>query len=620
MSAGYGLKITRYLIVSGISVLWIICLYAQIEPESRILKRETQIKIQDENKVIISEFQEILIARKADVPLAYNSLRETDFVELMSMDAVIYDLSGQVIKELKKKELERSSVSFYSLYNAHNTIFYKLSHPVVPYLVKKEIKYRIKSSFFTPQWNPQERFPVDYARLEIILEKPLEYNFKTIGDIGEPEITKNPDGSERYVWEIRNIPKYVDEYRRAPESQFQMGIICRAVKFNLDGFRGSADSWHSFGSWYHNLVKDQIEFSPGINVGESYKSIMDPKERVKQIYRKLQDETRYIQVYLGIDGWRPHHVDKIHQVKYGDCKDLSAYMVAMLKQAGIEGFPALARTRNTGIVDKDLPGNQFNHMIAVVPLPDDTLYLECTSKAASVDDLPEYIEGIHILLIKPDQSTLITTPLSTAEMNQSVLNATARIMPDRSLDLEGRITLSGNRAIEMREELKDMQQDKKKEWLTHNLSRKSGDVKIISFSINNLDNPNSDLFINFQANLQYFAQKAGSRLVFEPGIFHKVAFKGEKPADRKMPLLNSSVYMNRDSIRFVFPEGFLVKNEARADSITAVFGSYRMNLSREDNGALWTSDFTINSRYVSLMSMRIITILWNRAKRRRNIK
>ena len=600
MAGFFSLVIKYRLIILSFLAFCFSGVYGQPEPESRVLKQERVIKIQDEDKVIVNEKQEILIARKADAYLGNNGLRETDFIELKDMEAAIYDLNGELLKKLEGKDITKSSVSYYSLYDAHNSIFYKLTYPVVPYLVKKEIEYKIKSSFFTPSWDPQENVPVDYARLEIILEKPLEYNFINVGPIGEPDITTDSDGYKHYVWEIKDIPKYESEYKSAPESQFQIGIKCQAVKFNLDGFEGSTESWQSFGSWYNNLIKDQIVLSPDINIGESFKSIPDPKERVKKIYQKLQNETRYVQVFLGIDGWRPHQVDKIHQVKYGDCKDLSVYMLAMLKQAGIEGYPALVKTRDAGVVDKNHPNNQFNHMIAVVPFPNDTLYLECTSYVTSVDDLHEDIEGVNILLVKDDQSILITTPVSTAEMNKSVLKAAARILPDRTLNLKGKIILTGNLAIEMRAVLRNTEDKKKKDWIINRLSQGSGNVKIQSFTIDSLNNPYSPLYINFEADLQYFAKKAGNRFILEPGIFHHIVFEGEKPEDRKMPLLNSTTFVNIDSIQYRFPEGYSIKNEVTMEPIVSEFGRCEMGFSRQGNGTLYTSQFALNERYIGL--------------------
>ncbi|MBN2425858.1 MAG: transglutaminase domain-containing protein [Calditrichaceae bacterium] len=594
------LKKYRIIIPALLGSLYSVLL-AQPEPESRVLKSETLITVHDEDKVIVSEKQEILVARKADVHLGNNSLRETDFIELMDMDAALYDLNGKELKELENKDIIKSSVSYYSLYDAHNTISYTLTYPVVPYLVKKEMKYKIKSSFFTPDWDPQENVPVDYARLEIILQKPLEYTFTKVGGIGEPVITTDSKGYKHHVWEVKDVPKYEGEYLSAPESRFQLGVKCQAVKFNLDGFEGSVENWQSFGSWYYNLIKDRIVFSPDINTGESFKSIPDVKERVKKIYEKLQQETRYVQVYLGIDGWRPHHVDKVHQVKYGDCKDLSAYMLAMLKQAGITGYLALVKTRDTGLVDKNLPGSKFNHMIAVVPLPDDTVYLECTSNVTSVDDLHEDIEGIDILLIKPHNSVLIRTPLSRAEMNKSVLKATAQVLPDRSLDLKGKITLTGNQAIQARGFFKTLEDKKKREWIINRLAKGSGNVKINAFTIDSLNNPYSPLYINFEAHLQYFAKKAGNRFIFEPGIYHQVYFEGEKPEKRKMPLLNPSAFTDIDSIYYIFPDGFDVKNEVKIEPVVSGFGRCEMAFSRQENGgALYTSTFNLNDRYIEL--------------------
>ncbi len=568
--------------------------------DSRVISRERKIIIENENDVRVIEKSTTLIARKSDFYLGYESFRETDFRKLSDMNAGIYDILGNELKELEDEDIKESTVSYYSLYDEHKTISHQLNYPVLPYIIKKELEYKLESTFFLPDWDPQEKAPVESAKLEIVLEHPIMFSYRNIGDINEPQITLDARGNKCYCWELSDIPEYEDEYRNAPEARHQLGVKLQAVKFDLNGFKGTADNWSNFGSWVHNLFKDQLLFSPGKEYGQEYLSLTDKRERIKKIYRYLQDNTRYVQVYLGIDGWRPHNVNSIHSLKYGDCKDLSAYMVAMLRQAGIDAYPALALTRNAGIVEVDFPGNHFNHCIVVVPIDKDTLFLECTSDVTSIDELPDQIEGINLLLIKPENSTLITTPVSTPHMNQCVLEADAKINPDRSLTIKGTIKYTGNPANDIRYFLIDKTRKELQEWLARKLSRKSGDVIINELSVFHLKEPDSTLSVTFGAELKYFATKAGNRLIFDPGLFHEIYFEGEKPDERKMSLLNYSTSSNSEKIIFSFPEEFELKNPTLCDNLISPFGSYSKNSELRNNSLVWRNNFTISERYIPL--------------------
>ena len=296
----------------------------------------------------------------------------------------------------------------------------------------------------------------------------------------------------------------------------------------------------------------------------------------------------------------PHHVDKIQDTKYGDCKDLSVYMIAMLEQAGIEAFPGLVLTRDKGLTESDFPGNRFNHCIVIVPSPEDTLFLECTSDMTTVDNIEDDIEGVNVLLLEPQNSRLIQTPLSSAEMNLTLFTANANVNPDRSLNVKGKVEYTGNSAINMRLFLKKKSEKEKKEWLVNKISEKTGEVKVNSLDIINLTNPDSSLFIDFSADIMFFASKAGSRLIIEPALFNRVNFEGEKPEDRKMPLLNSTSFSYLEKICYSLPEGYILKNALGQDTLSTQFGSYVKSIENNQNEIFWTSKFEMNKRYIPL--------------------
>ncbi len=64
--------------------------------------------------------------------------------------------------------------------------------------------------------------------------------------------------------------------------------------------------------------------------------LTDKRQKVFALYDYLQKNTRYISVQLGIGGWQPFPADYVATKRYGDCKALSNFMVALLKEAGIK--------------------------------------------------------------------------------------------------------------------------------------------------------------------------------------------------------------------------------------------------------------------------------------------
>jgi hypothetical protein len=70
-------------------------------------------------------------------------------------------------------------------------------------------------------------------------------------------------------------------------------------------------------------------------VHELTDKLQDKNEKIKVLYDFLQKNTHYIIMQLGIGGWQPLEASYVSIKKYGDCKALSNFMIALLKEAGI---------------------------------------------------------------------------------------------------------------------------------------------------------------------------------------------------------------------------------------------------------------------------------------------
>jgi hypothetical protein len=569
--------------------------------KSKVLESQTIVTVKEENRLIVRHEQRIIIATEKDKKEGYDGCYQTKFRKLHRLEASLSDSTGKVLRKLKKDDIEETSIYPPGVHREGSVKYHHLSYPVLPYLISKVMEYESCSTFYWPDWYPQEDIEVTRAQLEVILETPFEFHYKNIGNIADPEIMIDSKGRKHYTWLIENVPAFKSEHLYAPEARFQLGVKFMPDYFNLDGFKGSNERWQTFGSWYYSLIKNRSKFSDEIREFDPFRLIPDQRERIRAVYRYLQQKTRYVSIDLGLEGgYQPFDVNDTYRVLYGDCNDLSNYMVAILAKLGIRAYPALVMTRNRGKVDPDFSGPQFNHCIAVVPLQEDTLWLECTSDAARYDDPPAWIEGVYALLIKPDSSELICTPLSPAAENQSFFTAKAILHTNQSLKLEGKVIYTGNQAHDLRLYLKDLSSEKRKEWLVRKISRQAGEVRVTSFVVNGLQNPDTVLAVSFNLDLRYYAKRTGRRLIIEPRLFHQIDFDGEKPGKRTLPLYNITRFADHDSIQFIIPFNYRLKNRLEADTVITEFGEYCHRNILTDTGFIWSSTFMLHSREVPL--------------------
>jgi len=145
-----------------------------------------------------------------------------------------------------------------------------------------------------------------------------------------------------------------------------------------------------------------------------------------------------------------------------------------------------------------------------------------------------------------------------------------------------------------------LDEQKRQEWLASKISSRIGNAKINSLYIEGLENPDTTLAIHLNMDLQYYARKAGSRLLFEPLLFHEIYFNGEDPEKRTMSLLNLSLFTDHDSIKFILPQNYQIKNEKTTDTIGSKFGEFSYQCIATEDGLIWTSTFILNIREVPL--------------------
>jgi transglutaminase-like putative cysteine protease len=124
------------------------------------------------------------------------------------------------------------------------------------------------------------------------------------------------------------------------------------------------------------------------------KGLTDPRPKAYAIADWVRKNIRYVAVYIGAGGVVPHPADTILDNLYGDCKDHTTLVEAMLKTVGIESTPALINFGNAYRLS-NAPVT-FNHVINYIPSLD--LYLDTTARDVAPGFLPQLDLDKQVLL------------------------------------------------------------------------------------------------------------------------------------------------------------------------------------------------------------------------------
>lgn len=342
-----------------------------------------------------------------NVTVPYSQLRI-----LSNLEGAVCSVDGEVIRKLKKSDITtRSAISNISFYEDNYEKEFTLKHNIYPYLIK--YNYTITESQFLSlaRWTPLIYYalPTQHSELKITVPRDYKLRYNCSG-IADPMVSLKGN-CDVYEWKVDSVGSVESESFMPPILDCIPLVEVVPHVFNYDE-KGSYNSWIDFGNWQCDLLEgcQELPDFEKRKVDALLSGIEDKRKKVKVLYHYLQDNTRYVNVSIETGGLSPYPASYVAQKKYGDCKALSNYFNALLAYAGIPSFYVNVYAGSPiKRINKDFVSPQCNHIIVCVPMQTDSLWLDCTSKAA-FNHLGTFTQGRTAFLINRDSSRLVSTP------------------------------------------------------------------------------------------------------------------------------------------------------------------------------------------------------------------
>lgn len=168
-------------------------------------------------------------------------------------------------------------------------------------------------------------------------------------------------------------------------------------------------NWKEVVDWGLNFYSvPEVSGSLKNKVDEWKKSSQSTLEYIEKAVRFVQDDVRYLGIETGENSHRPHNPEDVFNQRYGDCKDKTFLLCAILKANDIEANPVLINTYKRSRLDDYLPTpTDFNHVVARVRVsdrapglndPKDFVYIDATialqGGAIPMTYFPPYSRGL----------------------------------------------------------------------------------------------------------------------------------------------------------------------------------------------------------------------------------
>ncbi len=257
-----------------------------------------------------------------------------------------------------------------------------------------EYKYR-HTNMGLMDWYFQKSIPVRYSHF--VIDFPEEIEVRTIPACSRPFEQKSEEKSRRTVqsYAMSNVPAFRDEPYIINEDFYRDHLVTKITAYNINGLRQNrVANWIQVIKY---LMEDEdfgIQLKKNIprtaELDEKLKNIKAPYQRMKTIYKYVQDNMQWNEV-TGI--WAFDGVKSAWKDKKGTVGEINLILVNLLKDADLDAHPVLVSTHDNGVVNTGDAGtygnpgfNQFDKVMAYVEIDDKVYVLDASQK-----DLPPHL-------------------------------------------------------------------------------------------------------------------------------------------------------------------------------------------------------------------------------------
>jgi hypothetical protein len=430
--------------------------------------------------------------------------------------------------------------------------------------------FSMKSYLQTPEPTLLQTYIVTFPKDRKIHIKLL----KGAGEIKVPDPKIIVDGNRETIkWEIGNVPEVLQEEDMPPWDEIIPQI-----------WVSSFESWTEIYNWWTSIYRDQIKPDKAI-VDKVTQLISDKnteREKAKAIYEWVATNIRYVALEYGEGGYEPHAVSEVFKNRYGDCKDQTCLLISMLRQAGIEAYPALIGTYTVPVVS-DIPMLQFNHCIGAAKIDNEYVFLDPISETCPFGYVPASDQGQIAMVFLDNTYKFMKVPLFEPERNKDTREMKILVNKDRSIEVEKKGIHIGENGIRFKYWLKGIDPTKRKESLEEEISQSCPGSILKDCIISNLDDLDSPLAITEKFYVPNWLHDIGDgKLTFKlPTVV--IDIKGTDKEERRYPIWYEYTRSKEYDIEVILPKGYKAFFLSKSLDLKTPYSSFAYHIENQDN-------------------------------------
>ncbi len=403
-------------------------------------------------------------------------------------------------------------------------------------------------------WYFQGGYPVEQSAITINLPDGWTVEAHTFNHAPiEPVVH-----GHSYRWELTQLPHREDEPWAPSGSSLDawVALDIRPPAGAANIRRQSFSSWRGLSEYFTPRYEQASATDPALTA-KAASLTAGATSRWERIQRLCQyaQQVNYISILLNsaeAGGWSPRPATSVLKCNYGDCKDKTTLLRALLRSQGIESHALVLYSGDATHVRPEWPSPwQFNHCITTISLAEgdpDTgatythpvlgrmLIFDPTNEFVPPGWLGEEDCGGHALLLAGDRGELITLPVLRADQNRYSRQIKAQLKSNGYISGTIEEEFTGQSSVDIRDEYQGSSPSAYanlvQRWLGHSLpSAHASRVE----AKNRLSEAAFDLSVDFEA-YTYGKVMRDDLLVFKPVIVARRSATTLKRGPRTQPV------------------------------------------------------------------------------------
>jgi tetratricopeptide (TPR) repeat protein len=222
----------------------------------------------------------------------------------------------------------------------------------------------------------------------------------------EPSVSVQGD-RRIYHWATSNL-------KTPPPIDFFKDFKFDVIKL-LEGYRptpaprimfSTFQSWSDVADWYLQLENERRVPTPEIRTkaDEITQGQQTEEAKAQALYYWVSQNIRYVSLSFGVGRYQPHAAAEVLANRYGDCKDKTTLLEAMLEAEGLHANPVLVNL--TADVDPEMPNPmQFDHAIALLRIGNKDTWLDTSLGVGPFGYLVPQLRNSEALVVSKTPST-----------------------------------------------------------------------------------------------------------------------------------------------------------------------------------------------------------------------